>query len=50
MRGRSDHKTQAHPPEGTLVAITCGKAVSNPAAIFQRLEKVSTKYSDILFC
>jgi len=49
MRARQDRKTQAHLPEGTLVAVTGGKDVSQPAAIFQRLDKVREKYTDILF-
>ncbi len=49
MRARKDRKTQAHLPEGTLVAVTGGKDVSEPAAVFQRLDKVREKYTDILF-
>ncbi len=49
MRARKDRKTQAHLPVGTLVAVTGGKDVSEPAAIFQRLDKVRAKYTDILF-
>ena len=49
MRARQDRKTQAHLPEGTLVAVTGGKDVSQPAAVFQRLDKVREKYTDILF-
>ena len=49
MRARKDRKTQAHLPEGTLVAVTGGKDVSEPAAVFQRLDKVRAKYTDILF-
>ena len=48
MRARSDRKTQAHLPQGTLVAITGGKNVSDPAAVSQRLDKARTKYPDIL--
>ena len=48
IRARSDRKTQAHLPEGTLVAVTGGKDVSEPAAVFQRLDKVREKYTDIL--
>ncbi len=48
MRARSDRKTQAHLPEGTLVAVTGGKDVNNPADIFQRLDKVRAKYADMV--
>ena len=47
-RARQDRKTQAHLPEGTLVAVTGGKDVSEPAAIFQRLDKVRAKYTDMV--
>ena len=40
MRARNDRKTQAHLPQGTLVAITGGKDVSDPAAVSRRLEQV----------
>ena len=49
MRARKDRKTQAHLPEGTLVAVTGGKDVTDPAAVFSRLDKVRAKYTDILF-
>ncbi len=49
MRARKDRKTQAHLPEGTLVAVTGGKDVTDPAAVFNRLDKVRAKYTDILF-
>ena len=49
VRARKDRKTQAHLPEGTLVAVTGGKDVSDPAAVFNRLDKVRAKYTDILF-
>ena len=48
-RARKDRKTQAHLPEGTLVAVTGGKDVTDPAAVFNRLDKVRAKYTDILF-
>ncbi len=49
MRARHDRKTQAHLPEGTLVAVTGGKDISDPAAVMRRLDKVRAKYTDILF-
>ncbi len=48
MRARSDRKTQAHLPEGTLVAVTGGKDISDAAAVFQRLDKVRAKYADMV--
>ena len=48
MRARKDRKTQAHLPEGTLVAVTGGKDVGEPAAVFQRLDKVREKYTDMV--
>ncbi len=49
VRARKDRKTQAHLPEGTLVAVTGGKDVTDPAAVFNRLDKVRAKYTDMLF-
>ncbi len=48
MRARSDRKTQAHLPEGTLVAVTGGKDISDAAAVFNRLDKVRAKYNDMV--
>ena len=48
MRARSDRKTQAHLPEGTLVAVTGGKDISDAAAVFNRLDKVREKYTDMV--
>ena len=48
MRARSDRKTQAHLPEGTLVAVTGGKDISDAAAVFNRLDKVRAKYADMV--
>ena len=48
MCARQDRKTQEHLPEGTLVAVTGGKDMSQPAAIFQRLDKVRVKYPDMV--
>ncbi len=49
MRARKDRKTQAHMPQGTLVAVTGGKDVSDPSMVMRRLDKVRAKYTDILF-
>ena len=48
MRARSDRKTQAHLPQGTLVAITGGKDIGDPTAVIRRLEKARTKYPDMI--
>ena len=48
MRARSDRKTQAHLPQGTLVAVTGGKDVSDPTAVSRRLDKVRAKYTDMV--
>ncbi|MDE0343016.1 MAG: DUF2493 domain-containing protein [Deltaproteobacteria bacterium] len=48
MSARSDRKTQAHLPEGTLVAVTGGKDISDAAAVFNRLDKVRAKYADMV--
>ena len=49
VRARKDRKTTAHLPQGTLVAITGGKDIANPAAVIDRLDKARAKYADILF-
>ncbi len=48
MRARKDRKTQAHLPEGTLVAIAGGKDVQDPAAVIARLDKAREKYADMV--
>ena len=48
VRARKDRKTQAHLPQGTLVAIAGGKDVANPAAVIERLEKAREKYADMV--
>ena len=48
MRARKDRETRAHLPEGTLVAITGGKEVRDPSAIFARLDKTKAKYDDMV--
>ena len=48
VRARKDRKTQAHLPEGTLVAVTGGKDVTDPAAVFNSLDKVRAKYNDMV--
>ncbi len=48
QRARKDRKTQAHLPQGTLVAIAAGKDVQDPAAVIARLDKARAKYSDLI--
>ena len=48
QRARKDREMRAHLPEGTLVAITGGKTVSDPGAVFASLDKTKAKYADII--
>ncbi len=48
IRAKKDRKTQAHLPQGTLVAIAGGKDVANPAAVIERLDRVREKYADMV--
>ena len=48
MRARNDRKNQAHLPQGTLVAITGGKDVSDPTAVIRKLDKARAKYADMV--
>ena len=48
MRAKKDRKTMAHLPQGTLVAIAGGKDVTDPGAVFDRLDKVRAKYADMV--
>ncbi len=48
MRARKDRKIQAHMPQGTLVAVTGGKNISDPTAVIRHLEKARAKYADMV--
>ena len=48
MRAKKDRKAAAHLPQGTLVAIAGGKDVTDPGAVFDRLDKVRAKYADMV--
>ncbi len=48
QRARKDRETQAHLPEGTLVAIAGGKDVADPAAVIARLDTAKAKCADIV--
>ena len=48
LRARKDRETRAHLPEGTLVAITGGKEVRDPGAVFARLDQTKAKHDDMV--
>ena len=48
LRARKDRKTDAHLPEGTLVAFTGGKDFEDVAAIWRSLDSVRVKYADMV--
>ena len=48
QRARKNRETEAHLPEGTLIAITGGKTVTDGGAVFRSLEKVRAKYADMV--
>ena len=48
LRARKDRETKAHLPDGTLVAITGGKTVSDPGAVARSLDRVRAKYGDMV--
>ena len=47
-RARKDRETNAHLPDGTLVAVAGGKNVADPGTVFARLDKVRAKYADMV--
>ena len=47
-RARKDRETQAHLPDGTLVAITGGKTVADADAIWSTLDRTREKYGDMV--
>ena len=48
VRARKDRETRAHLPEGTLVAVTGGKQVEDPEAVWSVLDKTRAKHPDIV--
>ena len=48
IRARKDRETRAHLPDGTLVAVAGGKTVTDPGAVFTRLDKARAKYADMI--
>jgi len=47
-RARKDRETRAHLPEGTLVAVTGGKTVSDADAVWSTLDMARAKYGDMV--
>ena len=47
-RARKDRETQAHLPDGTLVAITGGKQVADADAVWTTLDRAREKYGDMV--
>ncbi len=47
-RARKDRETRAHLPDGTLVAVTGGKTVSDADAIWSTLDMARAKYGDMV--
>ena len=47
-RARKDRETRAHLPEGTLVAITGGKDVSDADAVWTTLDRAKEKHGDMV--
>ena len=48
LRARDTEKTQAHLPEGTLVAVTGSKPVGDADRIYSALDNVRNKYKDMV--
>ena len=48
IRAKKDRKTQAHLPQGTLVAIAGGRDIADPGAVIARLDKAREKYADMV--
>ena len=47
-RARKERETSAHLPEGTLVAVTGGKEVADPAAVWSVLDRTHAKHGDMV--
>ena len=47
-RARKDRETRAHLPEGTLVAVTGGKKVADPDAVWNTLDRTRAKHGDMV--
>ena len=47
-RARKERETQAHLPDGTLVAVTGGKEVADPAAVWSVLDRTREKHGNMV--
>ena len=47
-RARKDRETQAHLPDGTLIAVTGGKTVGDADAVWSTLDMARAKYGDMV--
>ena len=47
-RARKESEMRAHLPEGTLVAVTGGKEVADPTAVWSVLDRTHEKHSDMV--
>ena len=47
-RARKDRETRSHLPEGTLVAVTGGKDVTDADAVWSTLDRAREKYGDMI--
>ena len=47
-RARKDRETRAHLPEGTLIAVTGGKEVADPDAVWSTLDRTREKHGDMV--
>ena len=47
-RARKERETQAHLPDGTLVAVTGGKTVADADAVWTTLDRTREKYGDMV--
>ena len=48
LRARKDREMRAHLPAGTLVAIAGSKDLTDPGAVFRRLDQTLAKYDDLV--
>jgi len=48
LRARKDREMRAHLPAGTLVAIAGSKDLTDPGAVFRRLDQTRAKYDDLV--
>ena len=47
-RARKDRETSSHLPDGTLVAVTGGKEVTDPAAVWSVLDRTHAKHGNMV--